>query len=60
MYGDLQSGGLRKNFTPCSDLGSEVVEDGINNQFKAYHRMSHQERKQYLKNTISDFEDLFY
>ena len=47
MYGDLQSGGLRKNFTPCSDLGSEVVEDGINNQFhnininNQYHRMSH-------------------
>lgn len=31
---------LRKNSTPCSDFGSEVIEDGINNQFKAYHRMS--------------------
>lgn len=40
MYSDLQSGGLRKNSTPCSNLGSEVVGDGINNQFKAYHRMN--------------------
>lgn len=47
MYSDLQSGGLRKNSTPCSNLGSEVVGDGINNQFKAYHRMNNQE--QYLR-----------
>lgn len=34
----MESGGLRENSIPFSDLGSEVVEDGTNNSYKAQKR----------------------